>query len=80
MRPPRHLADHMIRESLSEPANLEDFLRQAVPELADHLDFSQVQPVPREFFSEDWHGREADLLFEIPWRDAPMSRRCWSAS
>lgn len=65
---PREIPDRMIRRSLENPANLRDFLRFAVPQLADGFDFAGLEPLGREFFSDDWRLREADLLFEIPYR------------
>lgn len=65
---PRHLPDRLMRQSLRQPANLRDFLRQVVPELAEGFVFERARPLEREFFAEDWRMREADLPFEIPYR------------
>jgi hypothetical protein len=65
---PRDLADRLIRQSLRQPENLRDFLRQVVPDLADGFVFESLQLLDREFFLEDWRRREADLPFEIPYR------------
>ena len=67
---PRDLADRLIRQSLRQPENLRDFLRQVVPDLADGFVFESLQLLDREFFLEDWRRREADLPFEIPYRTA----------
>ena len=48
--------------------NLADFLRAARPALAANLAFERGGPVSREFITEDWKRREADLLFEVPYR------------
>jgi hypothetical protein len=68
MQPPRKLADRMLRNSLERPANLHDFLESALPKEVNNLDFGGVRVLPREFFTADWHEREADLVFEIPYR------------
>jgi hypothetical protein len=65
---PRDLLDRMIRDTLRYPEHLHTFLRQVVPHLAEGFDYRQVTPVGREFFRSDWHGREADLPFTIPYR------------
>ncbi len=66
--PPRHLPDRVIRDSLRHPDNLRQFLRHAVPELADGFDCSRARLLDREFPLDDWWHREADLPFEIPYR------------
>jgi hypothetical protein len=68
--PPRDVTDRMMRQSLRDPDNLRDFLRSAVPDLADSFDYQQARLVDREYFLEDWRRREADLPFEIPYRAA----------
>ncbi len=70
MQPPRQTTDRMLRDSLQRPSNLRDFLADARPELVGGFDFDHVRPLPREFFTADWHGREADLIFEIPYQEA----------
>ena len=64
----RDYADKMFRLLLQHPDNLREFLQSAVPELADRFDFSRAKLLDREFVLPDWRGREADLLFEIPYR------------
>jgi hypothetical protein len=76
MRPeelPRKTPDRMIRDSLQDPANLRDFLRDALPAVADHLDYAKLRPLEREIIGGDWRVREADLLFEIPYLGTPDS-------
>lgn len=69
--PPLHnFPDRAIRRLLEDPRNLRDLLADAVPDLVDGFDFTQVEPVDREFLLEDWRRREADLLFRIPFRQA----------
>jgi hypothetical protein len=81
MRPPadlpRTLSDHLVRDALRSAANLRDFLRAAVPKLADGFDYTRVQEAPREFLTEHWRSREVDLLFEIPYRTARRERTAW---
>jgi hypothetical protein len=66
--PPRNLLDHILRQSLRHPANLQAFLEQAVPDLAAGFDCPQARLLEREFPLDDWRHREADLPFEIPYR------------
>lgn len=66
---PRQLPDRMIRESLQTPANLRDFLRDCLPGVADHLEYSGLRPLERERITDDWRLRAVDLLFEVPYVD-----------
>lgn len=74
MRPeadlPRDLPDRIFRQSLRHPANLSDFLHLVVPELAGGFDCERARLLDREFLTEDWRRREADLPFEVPYRTA----------
>jgi predicted transposase YdaD len=65
---PRDLPDRILRRSLQHPANLRDFLRAVVPQLADGFVCERARLLDREFFLDDWRRREADLPFEIPYR------------
>jgi hypothetical protein len=69
-QPPRKAEDRYLRKTLSDPANLRDFLQQAVPQLAAGFIYEQARLLDREFPTEDWRQREADLPFEIPYRTA----------
>jgi hypothetical protein len=69
-QPPRKAEDRYLRQTLSDPANLRDFLQQAVPQLAAGFVYEQARLLDREFPTEDWRQREADLPFEIPYRTA----------
>jgi hypothetical protein len=62
--------DRAIRELLSRPDNLREFLTAAVPSLAAGFDVERMRPAPREYFLGNWRRRAADLLFEIPYRAA----------
>jgi hypothetical protein len=66
--PPRDFIDRLIRGLMGRPDNLADFVRASRPRLAPGFVFEQTQPASREFLIEDWRRREADLLFEIPYR------------
>jgi hypothetical protein len=65
---PRDLLDRIIRQSLRHPAHLRAFLGAAVPELAGGFDCERARLLDREFSLDDWRRREADLLFEVPYR------------
>jgi hypothetical protein len=71
--PPRQTTDRLLRDTLRRPANLRDFLESALPGEVGNLDVGQARELPREFFTGDWHLREADLLFEVPYRSAGSS-------
>ena len=65
---PRDLPDRVIRDALRHPANLRAFLQQTVPALADRFDCERRRLLDREFLTDDWRRREADLPFEVPYR------------
>jgi Putative transposase, YhgA-like len=62
--------DRSIRELLSRPDNLREFLEAAVPDLAGGFAVEQMQPASREFLVGNWRRRSPDLLLEIPYRAA----------
>jgi Putative transposase, YhgA-like len=62
--------DRAIRQLLSQPDNLREFLAAVVPDLADGFEVERMRPAPREYFLGNWRRRSADLLFEIPYRTA----------
>jgi hypothetical protein len=66
--PVRDYADKAIRDALLQPENLRDPIHSQVPELADQFDYFRLRVVPVDFLLPDGRGREADLLFEIPFR------------
>ncbi len=68
---PHDFADRMMRETLSQPANLRELVGRVIPDLAPQLDFPKMKPVPRTFLLDDYRERESDLLFEIPFLEAP---------
>ncbi len=72
-RLPREMPDRIVRRSLEVPANLHDFLRDAVPRLSEGFDYARMRPVNREMFTDDWRIREADLLFENPFLDETLT-------
>jgi len=55
-----------MRDTLRDPGNLRDFLRACVPLLADLFDYAAMRHLSRDFFADDWRGREADVLCEMP--------------
>jgi Putative transposase, YhgA-like len=67
--PLRNMADRIMRQSLQHPENLLAFLKRAVPQLADGFDCTRARLLDKEFPLDDWRQREADLPFEIPFRD-----------
>src|SRR6266849_2454249 len=64
----RDFVDRVMRDLLSQPANLRGLLGDVVPDIIEGFDFEKMKPVRREFFLGNWRSREADLLFEIPYR------------
>lgn len=66
----RQLPDRTIRDALADPRNLRELVAAVAPQLVDGLDFSRMRAIEREFRLEDWRGREADRLFEVPYREA----------
>ncbi len=66
--PLRDFADRFFRDALRNPENLRDFLMNAVPTLASGFDFTRVSFIEPTFLLPNWRRREADLLFEIPYR------------
>jgi hypothetical protein len=73
MQPPRQTPERLLRETLRDPDNLRDFLESALPAESANFDFTTFEEVPREFFSGDWHEREADLIFQVGYRIAGQS-------
>jgi hypothetical protein len=68
----RKFPDHATRELLGNPDNLRDLVADVAPDFVEHFDFSRMKSVEREFRLEDWRGREADRLFELPYLEAGM--------
>src|SRR5205809_7651815 len=66
--------DRAIREQLRHPENLRALLTRVVPELAAGFDCEHARLLEREFPLDDWRRREADLVFEVPYRDANGQR------
>src|SRR5277367_789282 len=64
----RDFADKEFGDLLKKPENLRGLLLDAVPQLADRFDYSRANFVSPKFRLPDGRGREADLLFEIPYR------------
>src|SRR5262249_44476638 len=70
---PRQFTDRLIRDSLLEPGNLRDLMRDQLPAVADSFNYAKRTLLNREVFTDDWHRREGDLLFELPCSDAGPS-------
>lgn len=66
--PASAFADKAFREELRKPVNLRAFLRRAIPEIAERLDFDHVEYPETKLPFDDWRSRESDLLVEIPYR------------
>ena len=64
----RDAADRSFRKALEDWKNLRAVVRRADPTLADGFDFEKRRALPRDFFMPNLHGRECDLLFEVPYR------------
>ena len=64
----RDFADRALRDELRNPENVRDFVREALPDLVDRLDFSKMSIVDREFLLPDYEVRESDLLMRVPLR------------
>jgi hypothetical protein len=62
------IADRILRTTLQHPTNLRAFLNEVLKGLATGFDYERARLAPRDFLLDDWRGREADLLFEIPYR------------
>jgi hypothetical protein len=67
----RDFTDRAVRDLLTQPDNLRELLAAAAPGLAAGFDVDRMRPAPREFLLGNWRHREADLLFEIPYRTGP---------
>ena len=65
----RDLPDRAICELLLNPANLEDFLHAASPDVAPGLDFGRAEYLPRALGIYDFRRREPDLLVRLPYFD-----------
>jgi hypothetical protein len=63
---PREFPDRAVRDALVRPDNLRALLRRTHPHLADRLDYSRLEIVPRAYLLDDWRQREADVLVRLP--------------
>jgi hypothetical protein len=64
----RNFPDHAIRNLLKNTHNLEDLLREVIPEQLPALDVRRAALADRDFLLPDWRERSCDLFFEIPLR------------
>src|SRR5579862_4254434 len=67
--PIREFADRGILWLLESPENLRGLLALAAEEIAARLDFSRAQRINRSFIPPNLHKEEADLLYEVPFRE-----------
>jgi len=72
--PLHDIADRVIRRALQHPENLRAFLAEVLKDLAKGFDCARARLLPRDFLLDDWRGREADMLFEVPYRNAENER------
>jgi hypothetical protein len=64
----REFGDRGTLWLLEDPANLHDLLQIVEPSLAEQLDFSRAERVPRTFIPADLRKRESDLIVSVPFR------------
>src|ERR1700722_12973125 len=72
--PTRDFVDRCLRTMLTHPDTLKAVLTEVVPTLVGGFDFGRMREARRENFLGNWRSREADLLFEIPYRHADGER------
>jgi hypothetical protein len=65
---PRDLTDRVFRKTLENVKNLHEFLEEVLPDHVAAFDCVNARLLQRQFLGDDWRGREADLLYEIPYR------------
>ena len=63
--------DRSIRELLSKPHNLDEFLQSVAPEFASQFDVANMKPPSKDFLVANWRKRTPDLMFEMPFRVDP---------
>ena len=71
---PHDFVDRVIRTALHQGDNLRALVRAVAPEVADHLDYSQLETVPAKYLLDDWRQRESDVLIRLPYRDEAGAR------
>jgi hypothetical protein len=64
----RNFPDHAIRNLLKDLRNLEELLREVIPQQVAALDLARAALADRDFLLPDWRERSADLFFEVPLR------------
>jgi len=60
--------DRIFGELLQQPDNLRAVLRDVVPDVVDQLRVEEMVSVRSKFRLPEGFGREADLLFEVPFQ------------
>ena len=63
----RNLMDRKIRSRLRNPRNIEDLLREVLPDLAAKLDFKRLSYLDPKLELDDGRFREVDLRVRIPY-------------
>jgi hypothetical protein len=71
---PHDFADRAIRDALQNGNNLRALLRAVAPDLAEQLDYAQMQLVKPKYLLDDWRERECDLLVRLPYLDRARSQ------
>lgn len=66
----REFNDRGLIWLLESPKNLEHFVRLFAAELAERLDFTRAERIPRTFISSGLEKTETDILFRLPARSA----------
>ena len=66
--PIRTFMDRSVRAILQQADNLRELLESAVPLHVAGFDCARARLIEGDFLLPDWRGREADLIFEIPYR------------
>ncbi len=69
-----HFADLSARWLFEDPENVRCLVEILNSELAAKLDFAKLTPLQRGFISDKLREQEADLVFNIPFRDDTENR------
>lgn len=64
----QHFSDRSLRHLLQSETNVIALLEMIIPELAALMDFQGLVPAERSLLSETLREREADILYNVPFR------------
>ena len=64
-----HFSDRSIRWLLQDKENVQGLVEIIAGELAEHIDFSQLQLQNRSFLSKTLREHESDMLFSVPFKN-----------